>query len=85
MDHVEGSGRYAGLRGTGSYLSEQLSQNPASVYRTTVRGFADYDSVPPSVAFASASATTLNRVHGAYRSGSLLRDDGEANIVAYND
>jgi hypothetical protein len=82
---VEGSGSYAGLRGKGSYSDEELRENPAFVYRTTLQGFADADAVAPSVAFTSASATKLRGLRGAYsiRVALSLRDDVEGNAVAY--
>jgi hypothetical protein len=82
---VEGSGCYAGLRGKGSYSSEFLTEDRAIGWRTTLRGFADHDSVTPSVAFTSASATKLRGVPVAYaiRVALSLRDDVEANTVAY--
>jgi hypothetical protein len=83
---VEGSGRYAGLRGKGDYLSEQLSDQPGLVYRTSMRGFADYDSVAPSVAITSARATKLSPRAGTYtiRVALSLRDDVEGNPVRYS-
>ncbi len=86
---VEGSGRYAGLRGKGTYSGELLGGGPESdatiVFRTTSQGFADWDAVAPSVAFTSASATKLRRLPGAYliRVALSLRDDVEGNPVAY--
>jgi hypothetical protein len=83
---VEGSGRYAGLRGKGSYSFEPLSDGPpAWVFRTTLQGFADADAVAPSVAFTSARAIKLRRPPGSYsiRVALSLRDDVEGNMVAY--
>jgi hypothetical protein len=86
---AEGSGRYAGLRGRGTYSGEQLGGDPGDpatvVFRTTSQGFVDADAVAPSVAFTSASATKLRRPSGAYsiQVALSLRDDIEGNTVAY--
>jgi hypothetical protein len=84
---VEGSGSYWDLRGAGSYSYELLSEYPpAEVYRTTYRGLvAQMDTVAPSVAFTSASATKLRRPAGSYsiRVALSIRDDVEGSTVAY--
>ena len=85
---VEGSGRYAGLRGKGSWREEELGDDPdVVVLRTTMQGVADYDAVAPSIAFTSASASKLRspRDVPAYRIrvAFALRDDVEGNPVAY--
>jgi hypothetical protein len=85
---VEGSGRYAGLDGKGTYREELLDEDPEDLvvpFRTTFQGFADADAVAPSLAFTSASATKLRRPAGAYsiHVALSLRDDIEENTVAY--
>ena len=89
---VEGSGRYEGLRGRGSYFGELLSGNLADiatpiVFRTRAQGVADFDAVAPSIAFTSASATKLHRPRDApayrIRVKFSLQDDVQGNPVAY--
>jgi hypothetical protein len=86
---VEGSGRYAGLRGKGTYSGEvlevDLAYGATIAFRTTSRGFAAADAVAPSVAFTSTSAKKLGRPAGFYsiHVGLSLRDDVEGNTVAY--
>ena len=86
---VEGSGRYAGLRGKGTSSSETLDgDDPFALvvpFRATLQGFADADAVAPNLAFTSASATKLRGAGGWYtiRVAVSLRDDVEGNTVAY--
>jgi hypothetical protein len=83
---VEGSGRYADLRGKGTHSREVLSEYPpAGVYRTTFQGLAATDAVAPSAAVTSVSASKLRRFPGEYeiRVTLSLRDDVEGNAVAY--
>jgi hypothetical protein len=86
---AEGSGRYAGLRGKGTYSTESLDgDDPLDLvfrYRATLQGFADADAVAPSLAFTSASATKLRGAGGWYtiRVALSLRDDVDGNTVAY--
>jgi hypothetical protein len=86
---VEGSGRYAGLHGKGTYSGEMLEVDPeygaSQRFRTTSQGFVAADAVAPSLAFTSASAKKLRRPAGAYsiHVAFSLRDDVEANTVAY--
>jgi hypothetical protein len=85
---VEGSGRYAGLRGRGTYREELLDGDPEDLvvpFRTAFQGFVDPDAVAPSLAFTSASATKLRRPQGWYtiRVALSVRDDDEGNPVAY--
>ena len=87
---VEGSGRYAGLRGKGTSRSELLYGDDlfdftSSPFRSTLQGFVAADAVAPSLAFTSASATKLRRTAGFYsiRLALSLRDDVEGNTVAY--
>ncbi len=86
---VEGSGRYAGLRGTGRYRGEFLSGDAGDflsvVFRSTWDGFADTDSVAPSIGFSSATLAKLRKPIGAYtlRLVLAIRDDVEGNPVGY--
>jgi hypothetical protein len=86
---LEGSGSYAGLRGTGTYRGEFLSGSPGDflsvVFRSTLDGFADRDSVAPAVAISSVRAIKLRRPAGAYsiRLALSLRDDVDGNAVSY--
>ncbi len=86
---IEGSGRYEGLRGKGTYREEELLDgNPEHLvvpFRSTYQGFAAADSVAPSLAFTSASAKKLRHASGFYsiRVALSLRDDVERNTVVY--
>jgi hypothetical protein len=56
---VEGSGRYAGLHGKGTYREELLDEDPDDLvvpFRTTFQGFADADDEAPADADAVAPA-----------------------------
>jgi hypothetical protein len=87
---VEASGLYAGLRGEGTFIV-QADEFPdfetgTFPFRATFEGFADADAVAPSVAFTSANATKVRRSGTptyTIRVGLSLRDDVEANTVAY--
>lgn len=93
---VEGSGRYAGLRGKGTYSAEHVQLEgdldiwtglplPLWAFRGKFQGFVDADAVAPSLAFTSASVTKQRRTSGAYaiRVAFSLRDDVEGNTVSY--
>jgi hypothetical protein len=85
---LDGSGNYAGLRGTGTYRGEFLSGGPdflSVVFRSALEGFADRDSVAPAIAISSVRATKLRRPVGAYvvRIALSLRDDVAGNAVSY--
>lgn len=96
---VEGSGRYASLRGKGNYSVENLGLGDGATweFRATLQGLVDWgvepewvaptiaDTVAPSVAFTSASVTKLRRPAGAYsiKVALALSDDVEGNTVAY--
>ena len=85
---VEGFGRYAGLRGKGSYSEELLdgdSEDLEVPFRTTIQGLLEADAVAPSLTFMSTTATKLRHPAGAYSISVAvsLRDDVEGNTVAY--
>ena len=88
---VEGSGRYAGLRGKGTYSVENCWSGVPGLCVTdrdsddSRRGSPTADAVAPSLAITSASATKLRRPAGAYsiHVAFSLRDDVEGNTVAY--
>jgi hypothetical protein len=60
---VEGTGRYAQLRGQGTYIGTHVSGDPnnfATVsYRTQWQGVVDFDADPPAIESLSASAKKL--------------------------
>ena len=66
---VGGAGKYAGLRGIGSYTSERLSGDPddflSITFRSTWSGTVDFDTAAPSTV-VGARATKLRRPTGAY-------------------
>jgi hypothetical protein len=84
---VEGSGRYASLRGKGKYSVENLGLGDFATweFRAKLQGLVDTDAVAPSLAFTSASATKQRRTPGAYtiRAAFSLRDDVDGNTVSY--
>jgi hypothetical protein len=93
---IEGSGRYEGMHGKGSYTGELLSGPPLwcgcpadvstpIVFRTRAQGVAVVDAGPPSLAFTSATATKLRRPAGEYliRVSFALRDDVDGLPLAY--
>jgi hypothetical protein len=83
-----GTGQYAGLRGKGTYRGELVSGSNAEplsvVFRSTISGLVDYDSVAPTVA-VSAKATKLLRPASTYslRLALALRDNEPGNAVTY--
>lgn len=85
---AEGTGRYATLRGKGTFATA-LSGNPIDpatrTFRETWRGVVDFDDTPPTVAISRASAERLRRPAGAYRIriGISARDGSAANAVSY--
>jgi len=86
---VGGAGRYAGLRGRGTYRSERVSGDPdvpaTIAFRNTWQGIVDADSVAPSIAIPTATATKLRRPSGAYalKLALALRDDVDGSSVSY--
>jgi hypothetical protein len=86
---VGGSGRYAGLRGTGTLRGTLLggsNTDPASVrFRTTSVGFVGDDRIAPMIGFASARAVKLRKPADAYslRLALTIRDDVEGNPVGF--
>jgi hypothetical protein len=87
---VDGSGRYATLRGIGTYTGEILSGSEdhleTMVYRTTWQGVVAFDASPPTIGVKSASTKKLRRPHGAYtiRVRLEVRDDVAGNRVVYS-
>jgi hypothetical protein len=67
---VEGTGKYAQLRGQGTYLGTLVSGDPNNfptiVYRTQWQGVVDFDADAPVVAIPSASATKVPKRVGTY-------------------
>jgi hypothetical protein len=66
---VDGTGKYATLRGIGRYTSTRVSGDPGDflsiTFRSTWTGTVDFDVDPPSIGL-SARATKLRRPVGAY-------------------
>lgn len=79
---VEGTGRYATLRGTGTYIGTLLSGNPNDfetiTYRTTWQGVVDFDVDPPVIETFTATAQKLRLRVRTYelRIGLTARDTG---------
>jgi hypothetical protein len=86
---LAGTGRYAGLRGTGTLRGTLLggsNTDPASVrFRTTSVGFVGDDRIAPTIGFASARAVKLRNPADAYslRLALTIRDDIEGNPVGF--
>jgi len=84
----EGTGKYATLRGSGSYVGELLSGDPgefASItYRTTWTGKVDFDASAPVVG-VTATATKLNLPRRTYslRTTLAIRNEEVGTSVAY--
>ena len=85
---VEGTGRYADLRGLGSYAGRITAGDPGRfetiVYRTEWRGVVDFDAVAPSVALRAA-ARKLKKPARSYsiRVALTATDDVAGNAAAY--
>jgi hypothetical protein len=77
---VEGTGRYAQLRGQGTYMGTLLSGDPnvfsTIVYRAQWQGVVDFDADPPVIESLSASARKLSTRVRRYllRIGVIARD-----------
>jgi hypothetical protein len=86
---TEGTGKYATLRGSGSYVGELVSGDPddfASIsYRTTWTGKVDFDAAAPVVGIA-ATAIKLKLPRRAYslRVMLVVRNEEAAARVAYS-
>ena len=86
---VEGSGRYATLRGVGTYTGERLSGDPNDFlsikYRTTWQGVVDFDAVAPSLAL-TARAKKLVRPARTYslRLDLSLTDNVAGAAISYS-
>lgn len=86
---VEGAGRYASLRGKGTYVTDHVSGDPgdhiATAYREVWRGVIDFDATPPVVRISAASAKPLARPKGTYsvRVVFTAEDGNDGNAVSY--
>lgn len=94
---LEGTGRYASLRGKGTYRGEFVSGNRAGagtgdrqailgmVYRSTWSGVVDFDATPPSANLPSATVKKL-KPRGRYALRLVLdvRDNTAENAVSYS-
>jgi hypothetical protein len=76
---VEGTGRYATLRGKGTSVLDTISGDPADHISTrfneTWVGVIDFDVTPPKVSISQASGLLRTRRDGGERG--LVRHDGE--------
>jgi hypothetical protein len=85
---VAGTGRYATLRGVGTYTGTLLSGNPDDfltvAYRTSWQGIVAFDAVPPTVD-VTATARKLRRPPATYslRVALTARDDAAGAPVSY--
>jgi hypothetical protein len=86
---VKGTGRYADLRGNGSFRGEFLSGNPEDfltiVFRSTLDGFVAFDAIAPTVNLLAAKVTKLRRPSSTYaiRLTLMMRDNEPGNAVSY--
>jgi hypothetical protein len=77
---VEGTGRYATLRGIGTYTGTLISGDPTAfetiTYRTSWQGVADFDADPPAIEKFTATARKLRQRPRTYvlRIGVTARD-----------
>jgi hypothetical protein len=84
-----GSGRYAKLRGMGTFASEFVSGSPSEeasiAFRSTWVGLAAFDDLAPEIEVIRASAAKLRRPQGTYvlRLVLSVRDDLVGNAVEY--
>jgi len=84
-----GTGRYAKLRGRGTFESEFVSGSLADeatvAFRSTWVGVADFDDIAPTIRAIRASASKLRRPKGVYllRIAFSTRDDLAGNAVEY--
>jgi hypothetical protein len=78
---VDGSGKYASLRGVGTYASVRLSGDPEDflsiTFRSTWSGTVDFDTVAPSIG-VTARATKLRRPARTYTLQVALNVPNEA-------
>ena len=86
---TEGTGKYATLRGSGSYVGERLSGDPddfASIsYRTTWTGKVDFDASAPVVGLtATAAKLRLPRRTYSLRITLAVRNEEAGARVAYS-
>lgn len=81
---VDGTGRYATLRGVGTYTGHIVSGDPgvfdSVVYTTTWRGVVDFDAVPPTFA-ATATSKKLRKPARTYTIRTVL--NAQEGQVAY--
>lgn len=86
---IEGTGRYATLRGIGTYTGHLLSGSNQDfltvTYRTTWQGTIDFDAVAPTVG-VTASAAKLRRPLRTYsvRVALKLADDTPGSSISYS-
>lgn len=86
---IEGSGRYSGLRGKGTFRGEQLDGSDEDLltitYRSVLSGYIDYDSVAPTITISEARVTKVRRPSRTYvlRLSLSIRDGKATNTVSY--
>jgi hypothetical protein len=85
-----GTGRYADLRGKGSFLGgPPLTGCPCDplnvTYHSTFSGIVDFDVVGPTITVSKAKVTKLRRPPGSYslRLRLAMRDNEEGSAIAY--
>jgi hypothetical protein len=86
---VQGTGRYATLRGKGTSVLDTVSGDAGNHittrYNETWRGVIDFDVTRPDVSISQASAKPLRSPKGSYsiRIALSVRDGSDANAVTY--
>jgi hypothetical protein len=86
---VGGTGRYAELRGKGSYRGNpagDFEQDPLTItFRSTLSGVADFDAVAPTITISSLKVTKLARPTRSYAIKATLsvRDNDTRNTISY--
>ena len=83
---LEGTGRYAGLRGKGTFWDEVVSDDwTDGPVRTTFQGVVAEDAVAPTIGLASVQTSKVNGKKDVYVISAVLdlRDDVEDNPVSY--
>jgi hypothetical protein len=84
---VEGTGKYATLRGFGTYIGTRISGDPLDfpsiVYRTAWSGVVDFDADPPAVESIAASARKLQKPTRTYSLRIAVRARDVSTPIAY--
>jgi len=86
---IEGTGKYEELRGSGTYIGQHLSGDPANfstvTYQATWKGLVDFDADPPALTL-TATATKLKLPRRTYslRVGFAVRNEEPGARVTYS-